>query len=173
MTPKKILIFLLILLFGLAVYYFYLLKIQSRFSRQESSPASGQSSAGFIAPPVKIVDVGTTYKLPAGEQTYNITHGDQVVGPRASKISYRPLPLTPGQSQTITVTFPATETVSSAVIFMGTDHLEKQKVTLKKSQDPNVWVGSWTPSDTADTRDYARLYFVGPSGTYDNVMTFL
>lgn len=116
----------------------------------------------------------TTYTLPEGDQTYNISHGKTVQGPKASSIVYSPLNIKPNTSQTITVTFPKGEAVNSAIIFITTDNQQDQKVILVKPQNKEgEWTGTWTPTDTITKTYNARLYFVGPSGTYNNIMTFL
>jgi len=174
MTLKKLLLLLLLIILVTGVYYVYL---KSKIVDQtpisitdvsEESPDSISNSSQEIINKVP-------YKLPAGEQVYNLSHGDKVVGPRAGKISYNPLPIVPDRPQTITVTFPQTEKVSSAVIFIDTDNFEGQKLNLQKTNDSasNIWAGTWTPKDTNHNRYRVRFYFVGPAGTYNAVSNIL
>lgn len=123
----------------------------------------------------QITTLNAVYKLPEGEQSYSITHGKKTEGPKASGITFSPLSFKKGETQKITVYFPISENVSSAVIFFNTDNKEKQKVTLKKVEatGSEVWSGSWIPDDTIITKYSANLYFVGSAGTYNSVMNFL
>jgi hypothetical protein len=123
----------------------------------------------------QITTLNAVYKLPEGEQSYSITHGEKIEGPKASGITFSPLSFKKGETQKISVTFPTSEIVSSAVIFFNTDSKEKQKVVLKKidASGSAVWSGSWMPDDTVTTKYSANLYFVGPSGTYNSIMNFL
>lgn len=164
MTLKKLLLLILLIILVTGLYYVY---VKSKTGNQTPISITDVSEKNS-SDELKIVN-SVPYKLPPGEQVYNISHGDKVVGPRAGKISYNPLSIVSGQSQTITVTFPQTEKVSSAVIFIDTDNLEKQKLTLQKTNDgsSNIWTGTWTPVDTINNRYRVRFYFVGSSGTYD------
>lgn len=181
MTLKQLLIIILTAILIVGGYYTVKLvepHYKTFFSTQEKQlivsenpqPADKEGEVNSL----KIVNEVDSYRLPSGDQLYNISHGDEVEGPRAEKIEYSPLAFEPNKLQTITVTFPDKEEVSSGVIFITTDRLENQKVTLKKLDDSkNEWQGEWVPTDTINTRYNARLYFVGSSGTYSNVMNFL
>lgn len=168
MTLKTIPITLLTTLIILAGYYGYKKYIPTK---DTSIPTTSDVDAIVTNP--KIVNEFDNFKLPEGEQVYNITHGNEVKGPKASQISYKPLSIIRGKKQTITVTFPATEVVSSAIIFLTTDNLEDQKLVLEQVKKTNTWSGSWIVTDTINKRYSARLFFVGPSGTYNIVSTFI
>lgn len=175
MTLKKILILLLSIFFLTGLYYIYLQKQNGNLNSFLTNTKEDTNETSLASmDDLKIINEIDNYKLPEGEQVYNISHGEEVKGPKAEKISYNPLVITPGKDQTITITFPSSETVSSGVIFVTTDNLEKQKLTLKRvDQKSNTWSGTWTPSDTANKRFSATLYLLGPTGTYNNTMTFL
>lgn len=177
MTLKNLLISLLLIIFVFGAYKIFLdvksgkIKL-ARTSNTEQKDTPKEKTEEVTGP--KIVNEVKNYKLPSGIQVYNMSHGEKVVGPRAEKISYDPLSIVAGQAQTITVTFPVKEQVSSAILFITTDNLEDQKLTLEKvPETPGLWAGTWSPTDTINSRYNVRLYFVGPTGTYNTVSTFL
>lgn len=125
-------------------------------------------------PEIVIENLVSSYTLPKGTQVYSVSHGDSVKGPRMSQVTYSPLSIDLGDKQIIKISFPNDQVVSSGVLFITTDNLENQKVTLKKSdQADNSWSAEWVSNDTASRRYNVRIYIVGPNGTYDNTMTFL
>lgn len=174
MTIKKLLLLFFTIVLGMTIYYYS--KSNNDFFKNSISvniPENNDQEPDHLS--VKIINEAKDYKLPIGEQIYEINHGELVEGPRAQRISYNPLAIEPGETQTITVSFPDTENVSSGVIFITTDNLENQKVTLKKTSDKtaNVWEGAWTPGDTIRKRYNIRLYFIGQSGTYNSLVNFI
>jgi hypothetical protein len=177
---KYFFIFILII-FSVGSYFIYKkYNSESRLSKNSTltltapTPTESLNNPDIITDPV-VVNSTDGYKLPEGDQTYNISHGDNIKGPKATKIKYSPLSYKTGKTQTISVTFPSTEDVSSAVIFFNTDTKDNQKVTLKKTaaSESAVWTGSWIPTDTIHLKYSTVLYFVGSSGTYSNNMNFL
>lgn len=173
MSTKNFLILFTCVLTVLAGYYGYeVIKDKNKLDTKDQAVNTAQAAESNSMP--KIENLVNSYRLPEGDQTYTISHGKVVKGPKATKIAYSPLAIKSNTSQTITVIFPKGEVVSSAIVFITTDNQQDQKVTLVKSQSKEgVWAGTWTPTDTINKTYNARLYFVGPSGTYNNIMTFL
>ncbi len=171
MTIKNLLLFLLLILLSL-LSYFYFGKI--KFASNKSAPQSIS-----VESPKKetdqVINQVKNYQLPAGEQTYNLSHGTDVVGPKATQIIFNPLRVKKGEKQTISVIFPVTEKVTSAELSFNTDSASNQKVSLQKTPDPktNIWSATWEFGDSANSKYNVELLFVGVSGTYKNIMRFL
>lgn len=163
-------------MFGVGGYYFYKTYSFNRAPLSITITAPSNKTVNASDNTIKIINQVKDYHLPQGEQVFNISHGTEVVGPKAKNISYNPLAIEPNKPQTFTVTFPPTEVVSSGVIFVTTDNKENQRVSLKHlstGTPENVWSGTWTPTDTINKRYSIRLYFVGQSGTYNSLVSFI
>lgn len=174
MNTKTFVISILTVTLFLSAYYLYQNgSINSLFKKVSVGKSDSQVTTDKNSPQAAPEQI-TVYTLPEGDQAYTISHGKTVQGPKATNIVYSPLNIKQNTPQNIAVTFPKGEVVNSAVVFVTTDNQQDQKVTLAKSQGKDgEWSGTWTPTDTITKTYNARLYFVGPTGTYNNIMTFL
>lgn len=173
MNTKSFLISILVVSLIVLGYYGYQTTKEETKSPEEITQNNSKTQENNTVTP-KVENLVTSYKLPEGEQVYNVSHGKEVVGPKAKQVSFSPLSINPGDKQTIKLVFPKDEQVSSGVIFVTTDNKENQKINLTKTdKNKDEWVGSWTVDDTISKRYNIRLYLVGPAGTYNNVMSFL
>lgn len=174
MNTKKLIISILTVTLFLSGYYLYQNNsLKNLFKKVSIVTNDSQANTDKNSSQATLEQI-TTYTLPEGDQTYIISHGKTVQGPKATNIIYSPLNIKKDTPQTITVTFPKAESVNSVIVFITTDNQQDQKVTLAKSQGKDgEWSGTWTPTDTITKTYNARLYFVGPTGTYNNIMTFL
>lgn len=174
MNTKTFIILVLTLTLFLSGYYLYQNGLLNNLFQKTSATKNESQVTNNKNSTQDTSDQITVYTLPEGDQAYTISHGKTVQGPKATNIVYSPLNIKTDSSQTITVTFPKGEAVNSAIVYITTDNQQDQKVTLAKSQGKeDEWTGTWTPTDTITKTYNARLYFVGPTGTYNNVMTFL
>lgn len=171
MTIKNLLLLLLLILLSL-LSYFYFGKIKFSTNKSTSKSISLENQKKETD---QVINQVKNYQLPSGEQTYNLSHGIDVVGPKATQIIFNPLRAKRGEEQTISVTFPVTEKVTSAELSFNTDSVSNQKVSLQKTPDPktNTWSATWEFGDNANSKYNVELLFVGVSGSYKNVMRFL
>lgn len=168
MTTKNFTISLTLVLLIVFGYYVYANNLKTNITTEQTA-----TTVDDTQPKANNLSVQTTYVLPAGEQTYNVSHGEEVAGPKMSQIVYSPLAFESGQDQKIKIVFPENEVVGSVVLFVNTDNKENQKVTLKKESKTNTWVGDWTPEDSIKTRYSVKIVAVGTAGEYNNTMYFL
>lgn len=168
MTTKNFLISLLFIFLITGCFYLYTTKLKNTNPISLSDGATTEDNSFNLTS-----EVASNYVLPSGNQTYNVSHGKEVTGPKMSQIIFNPLSFGNGATQKIIMTFPEKEVVGSAVVFVTTDTMENQKITFTKDSKTNTWTGEWKPTDTINKRYYVRIYLVGPSGTYDNTMYFL
>lgn len=113
-------------------------------------------------------------ELPTGPQTYTFSHGDQVKGPKISKIIFDPLSIQPGETQTITLFATYHVDITKVSIEMLTDNKVNQ-LELTRISGNNLdgsWQTVWTPEDTINHKYGARLLLNSKEETYDNTMWF-
>lgn len=155
----------------LLTYYFFP-TIKNNYQKVVSS--RGESLENSPESPIPTPTRNPNYKLPAGPQSYNFSHGDQVVGPRVTSVSFSPLAAEKDTKQSLSAVFPSSEKVTSAIFSFSTDTLSDQKVDLKQKPDnPSIWEATWTMPDTTKNKYHVRLIFSGEKGVYDEVMRIL
>lgn len=164
MTTKNFLLSLFFIFLTIAGFYLYTVNLRS----QKDTPLTVDTSIGNIKGESVVI-----YNLPGGEQIYNVSHGEDVAGPKMSQIIYTPLSFKQGETQKIKIIFSEKEVVGSVVVFITTDSKENQKVSFTKDSKTNTWVGEWTPEDSIKTRYSVKIVAVGAAGEYNNTMYFL
>ena len=134
----------------------------SRERKQQTTPTSSPSpspSPMYLAP---------------GKQTYHISHGDKVTGPKPSKLVIDPINPTPDQKTTITVDISSNSDITKAQIILVTDN-DSQTLDLKLIQGDKQ-TGIWqTTAKIKDTYLYKYLLnfnLQSSTGTYTGGLTF-
>lgn len=122
------------------------------------------------APMSRVRPTPNPYKLPRGAQSYTITSGKDVKGPKITNVVIDPLDPKNGTKQTFKVTVESP--VTSAAVTVHTDNKETNVDLKLVSGDSTkgVYQGSWIVDDSYDYV-YAFTYVIkGPDGVYDNTM---
>ena len=124
--------------------------------------------------PVGIEPTPTPIPLPTGLQSYEFTHGAQVVGPKVAKIVYDPLTPSAGETQKVTLTAAYSVPITEVVLTIVSDHLITPHVlSLASGTNTNgTWTGSWVIDDTLNTRYAARTTLKSTIDTHDSAMWF-
>lgn len=110
--------------------------------------------------------------LPEGKQSYTLSHGNEVKGPRMSKLVIDPLTPGPGIEQTLLLTASHTSKITGAVVEVVTDS-GREKHVLKKLSGSDIegtWEGRWTLKDSYDYTYGFRFVLSSDTGTYDDYM---
>lgn len=88
----------------------------------------------------------TPIVLPPGKETYSVSQGPHK-GPSISQVVFDPLDVHKGQQLTLSVTVGDTTPVTDVTGLLQTDR-GKQKFTLTKGDQEDVWVGTVIPDNT-------------------------
>lgn len=112
--------------------------------------------------------------LPKGAQTYNFSHGDQVLGPKTSTLTLDPLSPNTGETQTITLKATHTSPITSVSVELITDNQTTPHTLTQKdgTNQDGTWSGSWKMSDTFQAKYGLRLILKSDDHDYDNTMWF-
>lgn len=181
-TPKSHILILSALLFVtiLGSGYFYL-NLTSPSSLKQISFTSLRNKM-LTTKPTIIEDTSAQIEeptpsivpLPTGLQSYEFTHGAQVVGPKVAKIIYDPLTPSAGGTQKVTLTAAYSAPITDVVLTIVSDHLitpHTLSLTSGTTTD-GTWTGSWVIDDTLDTRYAARTTLKSTKDTHDSAMWF-
>ncbi|MBI4157441.1 hypothetical protein HY502_01160 [Candidatus Woesebacteria bacterium] len=154
-------------LLGTGTYYLFLRGPKSPGwpLNPTASPASEISEVS-IPEPVK--------SLPGGTQTYNISHGAEVKGPKPTRATIDPLTPAKGEKQTVKVAVTSDAPVTEAKIILTTDSDEKEfPLKLVEGDSSNgTWEASWAVADSYDNIYSIRFYLISTNGTFENGLRF-
>jgi len=169
-------VFILVLLLAISYMFFtlsqkpgeatFLSKVKEKYqaatttgSRSKDTKPSPSPSPMYLAP---------------GKQTYNISHGDSVTGPKPTKAIINPIDPAKNQEMTITIDITSDSDLTKSDIIIVTDH-QQHPLTLKliSGDEQN---GTWqAKTKLKDTYLYNyRLMFdlQNTSGAYTGGLTF-
>jgi hypothetical protein len=112
--------------------------------------------------------------LAQGEQTFRLSHGDKVTGPRLSEVVISELDPSSGQQQTFTATITNDTPVTLALLSLKTDNQTTDyPMQLIDGSDTNgTWSVTLTTSDTHEENYYAKFILESSSGDWSGGLTF-
>jgi hypothetical protein len=113
----------------------------------------------------------TPRPLPAGKQTYRLSHGKDVIGPKPQTVTIDPLDPTKGAEQTITVIMSPQDPAASIAALLQTDH-KNAGISFAPSSIPNEWIGTWAADDSYLYTYYLKFTIHGASGTFEGGLRF-
>lgn len=143
--------------------------IPAKNSKQESS----KNPIPAVLSPISS-DRPAIRPLPSGKQTYYLSHGKKVIGPKMTEVTVDPLDPEVGQKQTFTVKIKHSYQILQVRLTLETDHGKKSyTLSLIEGTDKDgVWQGSWETGDTHDQNYYAFFELVSVKDTYQGGLTF-
>jgi len=112
--------------------------------------------------------------LPTGKQVYNFSHGENVTGPKPTKVTINPLDPNKLFSQTLEVIIVHDKPVSIAKITVNTDNESiEHNLELVKGTDTNgTWKGSWKITDTYNQTYSLKFNLESDGEVFDGSMVF-
>lgn len=108
--------------------------------------------------------------LPSGVQTYNISHGAEVKGPKPFRAIVSPLTPKKGEKQSIQLAITSDAEITEAKIILHTDNNKKEyplKLIDGNTQN-GTWEASWTMDDSYDYNYYIQFYLKSANGLFQN-----
>lgn len=156
---------LIILIFSI-LSFLSISRLRHQFlSSQLSDPSSDYSNPSPLPTPKP---------LPTGSQTYNISHGESVVGPKPTKATINPLDPKIGDTQTLTIQVSHDKPVTKASITLLTDNA-KQELPLQLisgTTSEGVWQASWTMEDSYDYSYQTDFHFFDGAEEFTGGLAF-
>jgi hypothetical protein len=116
----------------------------------------------------------TPRPLPKGPQTYTISHGSEVKGPRMSDVTMDPFDPKVGEKQTATVKIKYTSPVTSVTARLDSDN-KKQTYTFNRidgTDTDGTWQATWVTEDTHDYTYYINFKLDSAVDSYTGGLTF-
>ena len=165
--------FIIILLAGIG-YMFYTLTQKPETNFLTSVKEKYQAATTSESQPQKTKPSPSPMYLAPGKQTYNISHGEKVTGPKPTKAIIDPIDPAKNQDMTITIDITSDSDLTKSDIIIVTDN-QQQPLKLKLISGDQKQ-GTWqTKTKLKDTYLYNyRLMFdlKNSTGTYTNGLTF-
>lgn len=112
--------------------------------------------------------------IPSGKQTYYLSHGKNVKGPKISQVIVDPLDPSVGKTQVVTVKIAHTSPVINVKATLETDNMNKT-YTFKHiagSNTDGTWQTSWIIEDSYDYTYYLSFRLTSEADTFEGGLTF-
>jgi len=112
--------------------------------------------------------------IPSGKQTYYLSHGKNVKGPKINQVIVDPLDPSASETQVITVKITYTSPVTSVKATLETDNMNKT-YTFKHitgSNTDGTWQTSWIIKDSYDYTYYLSFRLTSEADTFEGGLTF-
>jgi hypothetical protein len=174
-NSKQALSVLLILALAVALWLFLVERITTtREGLQIIQPETTPSVALVTTPIPTPTPTPTPKPLPSGRQIYNLSHGENVKGPRMSQVIIDPLDPLAGGTQIVTVKIAHTSPVTDAKATLKTDNMDKT-YTLKRiagSDTDGTWQASWKMEDSYDYTYYLFFKLTSETDSFEGGLTF-
>jgi len=116
----------------------------------------------------------TPKPIPSGTQTYNLSHGKDVVGPRLNQVTIDPFDPAVGESQTVTAKISHTSPVTDVAATMNIDG-RSDTHTFKRisgSDTDGTWQATWTMMDSYDYTYYLFFKLTSEVDIFEGGLTF-
>ncbi len=148
----EILILICLVLLAAALYYIY----SSRKTTTKITPTQSPTTqiSEMPAPsetPIPPTPTPTALPLPHGKQSFSISQGSAITGPKFVRFIIDPMDPSVGAKQMLEVETKDTAPVQKVVASVKTDNKTYPDVELKKvgtNGANDVWQGTWTIDDT-------------------------
>lgn len=124
--------------------------------------------------PTPTPDLRPIKEIPDGRQVYNVSHGNNVVGPKIQKIIIDPQTPAPKEKQTVTIVITNDSPLTEATAYIKTDNREvgHRLALIEGNLNNGTWSASWRITDTYDHTYSIRFDLKSPTGEYNNGMVF-
>ncbi|MFC1653589.1 hypothetical protein ACFL1M_01965 [Patescibacteria group bacterium] len=151
------------LLFVVALFiYLNQTKESNLFGPPLSNPSSNSKT--------KLDPTPTPKPLPNGAQTYNYSHGNQVVGPKPTKVIIDPIDPNQGQKQTLTLKIPHDKPITNATATLNTDN--NQKESKFENNGGDLWIAEWIVDDSYEYTYKIKFEIQDSQETFSGDLTF-
>lgn len=112
--------------------------------------------------------------LPSGKQSWKMTHGPGVIGPKIDTATVDPLTPDRDTMQTVTITAKHNAAITHVTAILVTDHTQKS-VTMARtngSDTDGAWSASWQIGDTYDHTYQINFILQSATGDWSGGLTF-
>jgi hypothetical protein len=112
--------------------------------------------------------------LPSGRQIYNLSHGENVNGPKISQVIIDPLDPSVGGTQIVIIKITHTSPVTKAEATLETDNMDKTYILdrVAGSDTDGTWQASWKTEDSYNRTYYLFFKLESEEDTYEGGLTF-
>lgn len=166
-----------LLILTLAVVLWLLLVKQTKTARENLQviPSGSTPTATLKPTPVPLpAPTPAPRPLPSGKQIYNLSHGENVVGPKISQVIVDPLDPSVGGTQIVTIKITHTSPVIEAKATLETDNMSKTYTfeRIGGVDTDGTWQASWKMEDSYDQNYYLSFKLTSETDTYEGGLTF-
>ena len=178
---KKVSVFEYVLIFLLLVLLVVFSLIDFQLSEKQVSETlrkftynkteqSLETQTPFLSPTPK----PTPKPIPSGKQVYNLSHGENVKGPKMSQVIIDPLDPSAGITQVVTIKIAHTSPVTSVKATLETDNTDKTYTfeRIAGSNTDGTWQASWIIEDSYDYTYYLSFKLASKVDTFEGGLTF-
>lgn len=158
-----ILLSALFLLIGIFLIYIFVFKNNSTNDKSlKVTVPKTEATAKPISP------------LPSGSQTYRLSHGKNVKGPKIYSLTIDPLTPDKGSSQKVSLSASYELDITNVEVTLLTDSMSQNlKLSLVSGSRQNgVWEGSWNVNDSYNYKYGIRFLLESNKDNYNDIMWF-